>query len=239
MEVCNINYVILEILSNIVYLASVIIVFYKNEELEKELLFNFEFSKSDSITFNLPSIDEPFQPCYQIENSTQVSCIPNVICPGFMKSGTTFLYYSLVHHPKIARTHVKEINFFLNETIGGFDEGVHHYSSHFVRAASSQIVVDFSPKYFMRVESAEYIYKTNRNAKFIVILRDPVDRTYSHFWFQKKLEQQKHVEEIKQSECPNRIEDINFKQYLTEEYQLLNDCDMMPWNTKKVNINNS
>ena len=213
-----------------VFLVSVIVVIYGKDGSEEVAIVEPE--KSMDVTFNLPDIDEPFQPCYSIENTGKLSCVPNVICPGFMKSGTTFLYYTLIHHPKIARATVKEVNFFLNQPQTGFQTGLRQYSSHFVHNAT-QIIIDVSPKYFMRVESAEYIYQTNKNAKFIVILRDPVDRAYSHFWFEKHLEE-KRIDEIKKSTCPNRIEELNFKQYINEEYQLLKECDMIPWKPKKV-----
>ena len=110
------------------------------------------------------------QPCFQFTEESK-SCIPNVICPGVQKCGTSFLYYTLIHHPKIARSSVKEVNFYLNDTFNDdYTLGIRQYSSNFVHDPD-QIIVDFSPKYMMVPEATELIYQTNKNTKFIITLR--------------------------------------------------------------------
>ena len=175
------------------------------------------------------------QPCFQFIAESK-SCIPNVICPGVQKCGTSFLYYTLIHHPKIARSSVKEVNFYLNDTFNDdYTLGIRQYSSNFVHDPD-QIIVDFSPKYMMVPEATELIYQTNKNTKFIITLRDPVDRTYSHFRFSEKLvvKTEEKREHLINGPCPRRLEELNFKQYLEEEYNILKDCSMLHFPHKEV-----
>ena len=87
-------------------------------------------------------------------------------------------------------------------------------------------------------EATELIYQTNRNTKFIITLRDPVDRTYSHYRFSEKLAtNDRHLSSLIKGPCPRRIEEINFKHYLQEEYHILKKCDMIDFHHKKVGNN--
>ena len=183
----------------------------------------------EEMIFHLPDLDVPSQQCFQL-NDEKPSCIPSLFCPGTMKSGTSFLYYTLTSHPKIAKSTIKEVNFFVPD-LGAYDSGIHAYSTHFIHDPS-QIIVDMSPKYMMRAESAEMAYSVNPNARFIVMLRDPVDRSYSHYRFQQGLYNNvRHREELANSSCPNRIKNISFKQYINEEYNLMQACNLVPWAT--------
>ena len=204
-------------------------------------VIDHEFVISGDITFNLPVIDQVDQPCFSINGSTL--CIPSLICPGTMKSGTTFLYTSLTHHPNIATSVVKEVNFYSQHTTiiekAPYSKGVEQYSSNFVHERD-EFVIDFSPVYMMFSEPAELIYQTNRNTRFIVTLRDPVDRTYSHYRFQDvRFYDHKHIRSTLNSTCPNRRDILTFKHYLSEEYHVLNSCNMIKWNPPQVSILNN
>ena len=188
----------------------------------------------EDIRFNLPELEEVFQPCYLKPNG-QRACIPNVLCPGIMKSGTSFLYYTLIHHPNIARGHNKEVNFFIDGP-QGYDAGFNTYASKFPDV-TGQIIIDVSPKYMMRPDSAELIYNMNRHMKFIVILRDPVDRTYSHFrYMQQKYMDDAHQDTISYSTCPNRAYDVTFKEYISEELEVLEMCGFLKRDKSWVSI---
>ena len=189
-------------------------------------------NENETITFNLPDIGTELNPCYSLDKNNNQSCIASVICPGVQKCGTTFLYFSLINHPNIAASKGKELNYYLDTSY----EGLVHYSSYFIHD-SDKILIDFSPKYMMVPESAELIYNTNRNAKFIITLRDPVDRAYSHFRFQQKLyTNDRHIEGLLNGPCPRRIEDITFKHYIQEEYHVLTKCSMIDLIHKDVSI---
>ena len=175
---------------------------------------------SGEIVFNLPSIiTSDGRTCIPYDNGTITSCLPQIISPGVQKAGTTFVYKFLTHHPNVAKTlPEKELNYFLD---GAYLAGVEHYAREFI-TNSSLINLDFTPRYFMVPESAELIYKTNRATRFIVLLRDPVERAYSHFRYQQILYARKNGN----STCSDRLS-ITFKQYLMEEYKILKSCHLI------------
>ena len=190
---------------------------------------------SVDVHFNLPFFEDLMQPCFRFqENEEELSCIPSLISPGVQKCGTTYLYFGLTNHPKISESSIKENNFYIHgNSDGKFKSGIEVYSSAFVHDPN-QIIVDFSPKYMMVPESAEFIYQTNRNAKFIIILRDPVDRTYSHYRYQESLYyKSRNINSTLESDCPDR-HNVTFKQYIQEEYELLNTCNLLTFEHSPV-----
>jgi len=78
-------------------------------------------------------------------------------------------------------------------------------------------------------ESAKLMYMTNKNTKFIITLRDPVDRAYSQFRYMQKLYYTpNHINHTMRSSCPDRKQ-ITFKQEISEEFEVLRSCKMIPW----------
>lgn len=140
-----------------------------------------------------------------------------------MKSGTTSLYYSLFNHPRVERSKIKETNFYTNSY---YYDGIRSYITNF-SPEPSQYMLDSSPKYMMRPESAKLIYSVNPYAKFIVMMRDPVDRAYSHYYYIRRLFESGTLDNSpKMINCPERV-NITFAQYLKEEYAVLQHCKMM------------
>jgi sulfotransferase family protein len=114
-------------------------------------------------------------------HASEAGRLPNLLVIGAMKCGTTSLHYYLDQHPDIAMSKVKEINFFL-EGHGHWDKGVPWYESHFdgsaeVRGESSTSYT----KYPQRSGVPERMRSLLPDAKLIYILRDPIERTVSHY----------------------------------------------------------
>lgn len=112
--------------------------------------------------------------------------LPDYIIIGECKCGTTSLYQYLIQHPSILETYgnpgvphlgTKEIRFFDREWANGLD----WYRNRFPETRNDQITGEGSPEYFFRTMAMERIYQTLPNTKFILLLRNPVDRLYSHF----------------------------------------------------------
>jgi len=112
--------------------------------------------------------------------------LPNYIIIGECKCGTTSLYHYLIQHPYILETYgnpevphlgTKEIRFFDRCWAKGLD----WYKSCFPEIEDGQITGEGSPEYFFRTTALERIYRSVPDAKFILLLRNPVDRLYSHF----------------------------------------------------------
>jgi hypothetical protein len=118
--------------------------------------------------------------------------LPNFLIIGAPRSGTTTLYESLKQHPQIFLSPVKEPMFFLLDGEPAHYpgpknpqgvRGIDQYLSLFQGAKAEKAVGEASPCYLFSPKATLGIKQRIPDAKFIVILRNPVDRAYSHFLF--------------------------------------------------------
>lgn len=107
--------------------------------------------------------------------------LPNLYIAGAMKSGTTSLHHLLCSHPEIfAPERQKEIHFFdVEET---FDKGLSWLASYYEGADGFRYRLQTSPMYLFIDKVPERIAEATPNAKLLFIVRNPVDRAYSHYW---------------------------------------------------------
>lgn len=111
--------------------------------------------------------------------------VPNFMCLGVTKSGTTSLYDILIQHPEIYIPKFKEPHFF--DITENFKNGVQWYSDNYFKKANKKIIADFTPSYFFDSNAPKRILETlGPSMKFVVLLRNPVDRAYSHYWHSKR-----------------------------------------------------
>src|SRR5207248_4759471 len=109
---------------------------------------------------------------------------PNLFVIGAMKSGTTSLHAYLGSHPQIFMCPEKEPSFFAKETISS--RGEDWYLKLFAAAGSKPVIGESSTAYsriplFPGVP--ERIAKFNPEARFIYIMRDPIERIISQYWY--------------------------------------------------------
>lgn len=105
--------------------------------------------------------------------------IPNLLVCGFQKCGTTSLHYYLGQIPRVHMSRVKELNFFnLN-----YDRGFQWYLSNFSPRIEDIIVGESSPNYIISQHAIDRIAYHLPAARIVLILRNPVDRAYSNYWF--------------------------------------------------------
>jgi hypothetical protein len=104
--------------------------------------------------------------------------LPDFLVVGVQKGGTSTLYSYLQEHPQFDLPR-KEIHFFDLH----YNEGLDWYRSHFrLRAASGRTVTgEATPYYLFHPLVPGRIRKDLPNAKFIMLLRNPVDRAHSHY----------------------------------------------------------
>lgn len=102
--------------------------------------------------------------------------LPNFLVIGGVKCGTTWLHRTLSRHKNIFLPQKKELRFFNVN----WKQGMDWYARHFV-GAEADYRGEVSPEYMLTRKSAKRIYKTLPNAKLIAVIRDPVDRAYSHY----------------------------------------------------------
>ena len=93
--------------------------------------------------------------------------LPDFICLGAAKSGTTTLYEILKQHPEIVVSSFKEPHFFDNDT--NWDRGIDWYKeAYFSRIGNKKIKGEFTPTYLSSNSSAKRIKSTiGNNIKFI------------------------------------------------------------------------
>lgn len=124
--------------------------------------------------------------------------LPDFLIAGVPKAGTTGLYAALVRHPQLFLPTVKEPKFFLTDgpppTTGGPGD-VQTYQAHVWRRPDYEALFDPAPPGALRGEATPfYLYDRGAqeriqqlipDAKWILVLRDPVDRAHSnwaHLW---------------------------------------------------------
>lgn len=110
---------------------------------------------------------------------------PNFLIIGAEKAGTTSLYDYLTQHPAIIPAITKEIHYFDINFIGFW-----WYKSHFptifqknsiIRKYGKFITGEATPHYLFHPLAPKRISQILPNVKLIVILRNPIDRAYSHY----------------------------------------------------------
>jgi hypothetical protein len=107
------------------------------------------------------------------------------MCLGAAKSGTTTLYDILLQHSEIYIPAFKEPHFF--DITENYNNGLQWYEKNYFNKADKKIIADFTPSYFFDKNAPKRIFESlGRNMKFLVILRNPVDRAYSHYLHSKR-----------------------------------------------------
>lgn len=109
----------------------------------------------------------------------------NLFIPGAAKSGTSTLHDLLNFHPDICMSSVKEPYYWINNNFSEYTEKDYSlYSSYFASKANTKYRGESSTAYMLFPNFIERIKKHNNTAdlKFIFILRNPIDRLYSHYW---------------------------------------------------------
>ena len=103
--------------------------------------------------------------------------LPTFLIIGAPRSGTTFLYNSLASHPRISVAAKKEIHYF-DES---YEKGLGWYEDFFSHCNGAQAIGEKTASYLVVPECAERIKRTIDEVKLIVVLRNPVERAYSHY----------------------------------------------------------
>ena len=136
---------------------------------------------------------------------------PNLFIVGAAKAGTTSLHAILDQHPNVFMSPVKEPNFFSKDILTeNFDSAFRrkynnlnykrdnegeiipmhqlyirnakNYFDLFDKASDEhEIIGEASVSYLYSKSAAAEIYNYNKNAKIIIVLRNPVERAFSHY----------------------------------------------------------
>ena len=101
--------------------------------------------------------------------------LPSFICVGPGRTGTTWLHAALTGHAGLPHR-VKETRFFGQY----YHKGIEWYAEHFRHCDPSRPIGEACP-YFATEGARERIAEHIPDCKIIVILRDPVERSYSQY----------------------------------------------------------
>lgn len=104
---------------------------------------------------------------------------PNFLIIGAQKSGTTTLYAAMRSHPQIFMPPIKELEFFNRDD--DFSKGFKSYLNTAPSSLESLVVGEASPQYLSSLVASQRIVEHCSDTKIIAILRDPVERAFSHY----------------------------------------------------------
>jgi hypothetical protein len=119
---------------------------------------------------------------------------PSFFIIGVQKGGTTSLSQYLERHPSIIPPQRKDIYFFNNAL--KYAKGRGFYRAHFALNIykmgydlihrTNSVTFDPTPNYFEAPEAPEKLHEQFREAKIIVMLRNPIDRAFSSYQMAKR-----------------------------------------------------
>jgi hypothetical protein len=108
---------------------------------------------------------------------------------GATKAGTTTLFHYLRHHPQIYLPANKEAHFFDDD-----EKYIHGWNAfaqeHFAKGQPSQLWGKISPRYMRDMRVPERIFGTMPSVNLFALLRNPIDRAFSHYRMLKRLGQE-------------------------------------------------
>jgi len=117
---------------------------------------------------------------------------PNFFIVGAARAGTTSLYFNLRKQPGIFIPALKELNFFASVDMDGLKQRhpwmriprtEAEYLRWFDGGTTANLRGDVSPSYLYDSEAPRRIKHSIPNAKIIAILRQPIERAFSHYLF--------------------------------------------------------
>ena len=114
-----------------------------------------------------------------------IRVLPDFLVIGAKRCGTTSLYQHLSEHPCISRSPHDNIGFF-NEN---YHLGINWYKSLFptkftrdkiIKKHGKFLTYDVTPQYLREPYVAKRMFQTFPKMKLVVLLRNPIDKSYSH-----------------------------------------------------------
>lgn len=107
--------------------------------------------------------------------------LPDFVIVGAQRCGTTSLYRYLDGHAGVFMAATKELHFFDRH----FAQGLGWYRAQFESARTDQLAGEATPRYMSDGLAIERLATAVPDARLVAILRNPVDRAYSHYWMER------------------------------------------------------
>nr|MDT0658478.1 sulfotransferase [Micromonospora sp. DSM 115978] len=107
----------------------------------------------------------------------QAGALPDFLIIGGQRCGTTSLHHYLAAHPAVRPATGKELQFFSLH----HGRGERWYRAHFPASSPGALSFEASPYYLFHPRVPARVAATLPAGRFIALLRDPVERAYSHY----------------------------------------------------------
>jgi hypothetical protein len=124
----------------------------------------------------------------QVSGEPGMGALPDFVIIGAQKGGTSFLYHLLTLHPLVEPAASKELHFFDNPE--RFDSGAGWYRRCFpqpgLKDGRRSITGEATPVYLFDSPVPKRMAGVVPQARLITLLRNPIDRAYSHYQMQVK-----------------------------------------------------
>ncbi len=145
----------------------------------------------------------------------------NTFIVGAPKAGTTSLHYYLNQHTDVSMSSVKEPNFFSSKEVKSLfynskciDDSNDYHKLFSIQ--KRQVIGEASVSYLFYENVPKRIYNYNSKAKIIIMLRQPIERAFSHYLMDCRL-----------GFCSEKLEDIvanqqSYPQYFQQYLELGN-----------------
>jgi Sulfotransferase domain len=110
--------------------------------------------------------------------------LPDVVILGAQRGGTTSLFDWLAGHPAVAPSTTKEVHYFDRY----YANGEAWYRAHFPLRTSPRLALEATPYLlFSPLAPGRIAADLPPSTRFIVLLRDPVQRAISHYWHSRRI----------------------------------------------------
>lgn len=118
--------------------------------------------------------------------------LPNFLCLGVQKAGTSWLFEMVRQHPQVCVSDPKEPHFFNRSP--NFRKGLDWYQAHFRCNESAKAIGEFTPDYLWGQDDRwlagekgiadvpQRVLETLPDARFLVVLRNPATRSVSAYY---------------------------------------------------------
>jgi hypothetical protein len=115
--------------------------------------------------------------------SAPLRTLPDVVIIGTQRGGTTSLFDWLATHPSVSPSSTKEVHYFDRF----YENGERWYRTHFPLKLSARLAVEATPYLLFHPLAPRRVEADLPDARFIVLLRDPVERAVSQYWHSRRL----------------------------------------------------
>ncbi len=120
---------------------------------------------------------------------------PSLFIVGAAKAGTTSIYSYLAQHPDVFMSSVKEPHFYSRVRPSAEQRAIMRhivsdeaeYRRLFEGSEGFRVIGEASPSYLWEQGTAHRLAETHPDARIVAVLRDPVERAFSHYLMDLKL----------------------------------------------------